>query len=115
MKKTVPFELFGTNQYLMFDILRLAELEKAMGCSVLAMAQGMDIGVRFCMTALPIAMRQHYHKGTPQMFADKISEYLADPGRSINDISLPLVEAIALTGVFGTASADDDGDDEKNE
>ena len=27
MKKTIPFELFGPNQYLMFDILRLEELE----------------------------------------------------------------------------------------
>lgn len=115
MKKTVLFELFGPNQYLMFDIIRLAELEKAMGCSVLAMAQGMDIGVRFCITALPIALRQHYHKATPQMFAEKISEYLSEQGRSINDIALPLIEAISLTGVFGSAADPDEAENEKNE
>lgn len=115
MKKTVPFELFGANQYLMFDIIRLAEFEKAMGISVLAMVQGMDIGVRFCVTALPIAMRQHYHKATPQMFAEKITEYLSEPGRSINDIALPLVEAISLTGVFGTPDLADDSGENENE
>ena len=31
MKKSIPFELFGPNQYIMFDIQRLAELERALG------------------------------------------------------------------------------------
>jgi hypothetical protein len=99
MKKTVPFELFEENQYLMLDILRLAELERAMGCTVIDIAQRRDAGVNFCLTALPIAMKQHY-RPDPTFYAAKIEAYL-ESGGILDDIAVPLVKAIAASGVFG--------------
>jgi hypothetical protein len=99
MKKTIPFNLFGENQYLMFDILRLAELERAMGCTVIDIAQRGDAGVNFCVTALPIAMKQHY-RPDPAFYAAKIEAHLENGGL-LDDIAVPLVKAIAASGVFG--------------
>jgi hypothetical protein len=104
MKKTAPFELFGPNQFLMFDIMRLAELEAAMGKSIVQIMESGDAGIRFCITALPIGMKQHYHRATPAFFAEKIEEYL-EKGGMIDDIAVPIVKAIVISGVFGTEMA----------
>ncbi len=109
MKKTVPFEIFGPNQYLMFDIGRLAELEQALGHSIIDVAVKQDIGVNFCLTALPIAMKQHYRPDR-NLFANKIEEFIENGG-SISDITVPLVKAIAATGIFGKIEAADDETD----
>ena len=99
MKKSVPFELFGENQYIMFDILRLIELEKAMGMSIMRIAAEQDISISFCINALAIGMQQH-HRPDPKYYAEKIEEYL-ESGGSITDIALPIIEAIMATGIFG--------------
>ena len=46
MKKTVPFEIFGANQYLMFDIMRIAELERVCGKSIQTLLAEQQIGFR---------------------------------------------------------------------
>lgn len=114
MRKTVPFELFEPNQYIYFDILRLAELEKAMGMSIVELVQKQEAGINFCLTALSIGLKHHYNKATPMFFAEKIEKYL-EAGGGINDIAIPIIKAIMLSGIFGkeiTKKVDDD--DEKN-
>ena len=106
MKKSIPFEVFGPNQYIYFDILRLAELEGALGCSINDIIQRQDAGVKFCLTALPIGMKHHYHKPTSAFFAEKIEEHLAKDGASLDDIAVPIVKAILASGVFGKEVAD---------
>ncbi|HBR28589.1 MAG TPA: hypothetical protein DD789_04005 [Firmicutes bacterium] len=106
MKKTIPFEIFGANQSIYFDILRLAELEKALGCSINDIIQRQDAGVHFCLAALPIGMKQHYHKPTAAFFAEKIEEHLATEGASLDDIAVPIVKAILASGIFGKEVAD---------
>ncbi len=100
MKKSIPFELFGPNQYIMFDILRLAELERALGRDITDVIRRQDAGVGFCLTALPIGMKQHFHKATPQDFAEKIEAYLENGG-TLDDIAVPIVKSIMASGIFG--------------
>lgn len=105
MKKTVPFETFGANQYLMFDILRLAELERVIGKSIDQLLNTQDVGIDFALKALPIAMKQHYNRETPEFFAAKIEEHL-ESGGTFNDISVPLVRALLVSGILGKEVAD---------
>lgn len=114
MKKSIPFELFGPNQYIMFDILRLAELEKAIGSSIMKIAVEQDISINFCIAALSIGMKQHYQPN-PTLYAQKIEEYL-DKGGTLMDIVTPLIQAIAATGIFGNTAktATEETDDRKN-
>lgn len=99
MKKSIPFDLFGPNQYIMFDIPRLAELETAMGQTITAIANRQDVGVNFCLKALPIGMKHHYRL-KPEFYAQKIEEHL-DNGGTLDDFAVPLVKAIAVSGIFG--------------
>lgn len=103
MQKTVPFEVFGMNQYLKFDIIRLAELEMALGQSLPMILKSGNAGVNFCLRALPIALKQHYHKASPEMFAPMIEKYL-DEGGSLDDLAMPIVLAIARSGILGKAA-----------
>lgn len=106
MKKSIPFELFGPNQYIYFDILRLAELERALGQSINEVVQRQDVGINFVLAALQIGMKQHFHKPTPAFFAQKIEEHLAKEGASLDDIAVPIVKAIMVSGIFGKEVAD---------
>ncbi|HOQ37929.1 MAG TPA: hypothetical protein PLR73_09505 [Acetivibrio sp.] len=111
MKKTVPFELFGSNQFIMFDILRLAELEKIMGVSIMKIVAEQDISVNLCINALAVGMQQH-HRPDPKYYAEKIGEHL-EKGGSLMDIAIPIIEAIAATGIFGNAK-NEESDEVKN-
>jgi hypothetical protein len=99
MKKSIPFELFGPNQYIMFDIQRLAELERALGRDITSIVRSQYAGVDFCLAALPIGMRQHY-KAAPSVFAEKIEAYLENGG-TLDDIALPIIKAIVASGILG--------------
>jgi hypothetical protein len=112
MKKTIPFELFGANQYIYFDILRLVELEKMYGSSIIKLVAEQDVSINFCLSALVIGMKQHYHKATPVFFAEKLEKYLEDGG-GINDVITPIVQAIISSGLFGKSDSEDEI--EKNE
>jgi hypothetical protein len=104
MNKSIPFEVLGPNQFIMFDIQRLAELEKAMGQTITSIANRQDVGVNFCLTALPIGMKQHYRPNT-EFYAQRIQEHL-DNGGTIDDFAVPLVKAIAASGIFGKEAQD---------
>lgn len=100
MKNTIPFEIFEAGQYLQFDIMRLAELETAAGKSISSIIAAGDVGVSFALMALPIAMKQHYPRVTPQDFVEKIENYL-EQGGDLNSILVPIVRAILASGVLG--------------
>ena len=117
MKKTVPFELFDKNQYLMFDILRLAALETSLGQSLPTAFRAGNAGVNFCLAALPIGLAQHYHKPTPAMFVEKIENYL-DNGGTLDEIATPILRAIIATGIMGSepkAEGTEADENQKNE
>ena len=100
MKKTIQFELFAPNQTIYFDILRLAELEKALGMPINAIVTKQETGIGFCLTALRIGMKHHYRKGTDDFYAEKIEKHFEDDG-TLEEILVPIIRAIMASGVFG--------------
>lgn len=110
MIKSVPFELFAPNQYIYFDIARLAMLEKALGVPIPKIIANSEAGITFCLQGLTVGLRHHYPKGSPQFFAEKLSTYF-ESGGSIEKVALPIVEAIVVSGIFGKV---DDEEEEKN-
>lgn len=101
MKRKIPFELFGEKQELSFNIIGIAELEKAMGKSIQQIVKKEDAGVGFCLAALPIALKRL----NPHIYIEKIEKYL-EGGGTIDELSTPLVCAIAASGVLGKAASD---------
>ena len=108
MKKTIPFELFEENQTIYFDILRLAELEKALGDSIINVVRKQDAGINFCLAGLTVGLKHHYHKATPAVMAEKIENYL-DEGGTLDELATPIVMAIVASGIFGRQ----DGEEER--
>jgi len=117
MKKTIPFDLFEQGQTIYFDILRLAEFEKAMGAPIQQIIQSGNAGINFCLAGLQVGLKHHNRRVTPAFYADKISEYL-DEGGTIDDIAVPIIRAIVASGLFGKEAADQTDEalvgDEKN-
>ena len=115
MKKSIPFELFGPNQFIMFDIQRLAELERALGRDITSIIRNQYAGIDFCLAALPIGMRQHYK--SPAVFIEKIQTHLENGG-SIDDIAVPIIKAIVASGILGKDVSErlssEDGNERKN-
>lgn len=102
MKKTIPFNLFGKQQELRFTIKGLAELERAQGKTIQQMVSYDDAGFNFCLNALPICLERI----NPHIYEEKIEKYLEVEGRAINDIAIPIIEAIAISGALGKRVAD---------
>lgn len=100
MEKAIPFEIFGANQYLKFDIARLDEFEKKTGTSIMNVTQRDDYGFAFALDVLPIAMKQHYFNLTREQWSQKVAEYIENGG-DITEITRPLVMAIWISGMLG--------------
>lgn len=102
MKRTIPFDHFGAGQTIYFDITRLGELEKALGDSIINVVRRQDAGVNFCIAGCLTGLKHHYNRPTPALMAEKIEEFL-DNGGTLDDLALPIVQAILATGIFGKA------------
>lgn len=101
MKRKIPFDLFGEKEELCFTIAGIAELERALGRSVQQIAQSGNAGVEFCLTALPICLRRI----NPHLYVEKIENYLDKEGNTIDGIAIPIVHALAASGVLGKTVA----------
>lgn len=110
--KQEPFNLFGQNQTIYFDLTRLEMLEVALGKSIINVVQNQDFGINFCTQGLLIGMKHHYHKADKDFFRNKISEHLQSGG-SLGNIIKPLLAAIVKTGILGPI--DEDESERKNE
>lgn len=109
VKRTIPFELFEANQTIYFDILRLAELEKALGDSIINVVRKQDAGINFCIAGLTVGLKQYYPRATPVVMAEKIEQYL-DEGGTLDELATPIVRAILASGIFGKQ---DGGEEER--
>lgn len=102
MKRTIPFDHFGAGQTIYFDIIRLAELEKVLGDSIINVVRRQDAGINFCIAGCLIGLKHHYTRPTAALMAEQIEEYL-DNGGNLDELALPIVQAILATGIFGKA------------
>lgn len=99
--KRIPFELFGPGQYLYFDIGRLIQAENLTGKSAGEILQNGSLNLGLTTALLSVGLRQHgLHN--PQWYAGKMQELLSE-GHEIDEFVMPLVKAIAGSGILGKA------------
>lgn len=108
MKRSIPFEFFGKNQYMYFDIQRLAMLEKLTGQSVGAMGSGIGGaggGLHFVLCACVVGLSHHNHKASINDYAAKIDDFI-DAGGLFSEIEEEVGRAIVASGIYGKKAAD---------
>lgn len=105
MRKEIPFELFANNQTIYFDITRLAEMEKRLGCSIIDTIKKGDAGVNFCIAGISVGLRHHYHKATPEDYVKLMEKYL-DDGGTLDKMAIPIIQAIVASGILGREAAE---------
>lgn len=111
MKKSVKCEIFGENQYIYFDIDRLMQLEKLIGCSVYEVASAGRISLSVVLNGFMVGMQQHY-----RMKADEWSKRMQkafDKGYSLIDMSNPVFDALVASGIFGTPEEPEEAEGKK--
>lgn len=103
MIHSVPFEFFAKNQFMYFDISRLAALEKITGRSITKMFGNEETtGVNFVIMACQIGLSHHNFKTD---YASLIEKYL-DSGGKLSDLEIAISSAILASGIFGKSIAD---------
>ena len=114
MKKSIPFETFGPNQFIYFDIKRLMRLEQLLGKSISNILATHDITISVLVNALMVGL-SHHSKDNAAQWTEKVEEFF-DAGGSIDDIGVPVIQAIVASGIFGKIEADEEkkAGEEKN-
>ena len=114
MKKTIPFEVFGANQFIYFDINRLMRLEQLLGKSITHIVAVHDITIDFLVKSLMVGLSHHSRDNAAQ-WTNKLKKFF-DDGGSIEELAEPILLAIIGSGIFGKIETDDDKEngEEKN-
>ena len=107
MKKTVPFEFFGENQTIYFDVLRIAELEDMIKMPVYDVVR-QSASIKLAIAGLVIGLKHHYPGITPAFVIGKMEEHF-EHGGTLSELVMPIGKAIVDAGVFGGQ-----GKEEKN-
>lgn len=107
MKKTVPFEFFGENQTLFFDIPRILELEEMMKMPIYDVINRAP-SVKLAVAGITIGLKHHYPGITPAFVIGKMEEHF-EHGGTLSELVMPIGKAIVDAGVFGGQ-----GKEEKN-
>ncbi len=113
MKKTVPFEVFGANQFIYFDINRLMRLEQLLGKSITHIVAVHDITIDFLVKSLMVGLSHHSRDNAAQ-WTNKLKKFFGGGG-SIEELAEPILLAIIGSGIFGKIETDDEEEgEEKN-
>ena len=105
MKKSIPFEFFAPNQFVYFDIERLALLETISGTTITKMAgEGGATGIVFVLQACQVGLAHHYHKATQDDYVKMIEDHL-EKGGNISTLEMVLGRAIVASGIYGKEAA----------
>lgn len=106
MIKSVPFEFFAPNQFVYFDIERLALLETISGTTITKLAAGGGAtGIVFVLQACQVGLAHHYHKATRDDYVKMIEDYL-ERGGTVSTLEIVLGRAIIASGIYGKHAAD---------
>lgn len=97
--KKVPIELFGPMQEIYFNIGRYAAIENLTKKSIGDIIGNDKLNVSDIAMLLSVGLRHCSQQG-PQWYLDKIQELL-DAGVEIEEIRLPIIKAIAGSGIMG--------------
>lgn len=99
--KKIDFTLFGPGQYLYFDIGRLIQVENSTGKGAGEIIRNQELNLGIMTVLFSVGLRHHGIKD-PQWYATKMQELL-DEGHEMEEFTMPLVKAIAGSGVLGRA------------
>lgn len=108
-KRSIPFEFFAPNQYMYFDLKRLAELERETGTPVLNVMGQIEesmCSVAFVIAACRAGLAHHYPNkpGTMEQVLDK---FLEDDGEIFDTAFLSAISrALIASGILGKHLAD---------
>ena len=97
--KRVKCDLFGENEYVFFNVMRLMQLEKAIGCKI-ADVLANPFGLGDMMLAYEIGLKHEGKKRTAAWYAEKCDE-LFEEGVSLDELMSPIMKALIGSGVFG--------------
>lgn len=109
-KKSIPFEFFRPNEFMYFDIERIAAFEKEIGGVPLVKAmedmENKMCAVGFILAACRIGLAHHY-SNRPGVMAEELDKYL-DRGGSLFDVEFlsSINRAFFASGLFGKKIAD---------
>ena len=98
--KKIDIKAFGEGQQIWFNIGRLRRVEDMLKCPIGEVLQDADkLSLKNLLVLLSVGMSQNGNK-TEQYYAEKIDEAMEN-GYSIADIQLPVVKAVAASGILG--------------
>lgn len=108
-KRSIPFEFFAPNQFMYFDLGRLAALERELGApivSIVAEIEDGKCGVGFIVGVCRHGLAHHY-PNKPGAIEKMLDKYIEDGG-DIFDVEFlfAICRAILASGVFGKELAD---------
>lgn len=98
--KQVPFNVFGENEYLYYDIGRLIQVENQTGKSATDIIIKQDLNLCFITVLLSVGLRHHGLK-SPQWYADKLSDKFSRFEITLDDVAVPIAKALIGTGIMG--------------
>lgn len=97
--KKVLCTLFGENEYIFFDVGRLAQLEMLEGRSFADLLIDGKLSLNTILNAYSVGMAQHKRR-PPQWYAEKLQE-LVEQGITYIDFAEPVMKALIASGMFG--------------
>lgn len=108
-KRSIPFEFFAPNQFMYFDLGRLAALERETGAPVLnvmGQIEESNCSISFIIAACRAGLAHHY-SNKPGVMEAVLEKYLADGGLIFDPNFLgPINRALFASGLLGKKLAD---------
>lgn len=100
--KKIDITPFGIGQQIWFNIGRLKRVEEILKQPISDVLQNTDkLSIQTLLVLLSVGMSQNGNK-SEQYYVDKIDKAL-DQGYSLMDIQLPVIKALAASGILGEA------------
>lgn len=108
-KKSIPFEFFRPNEFLYFDIGRIAKLERELGVPIVTVMSQMEesiCSVGFVLAALRSGLAHNY-TDRPGVMEACIDDYIERGGSLFDaDLLMTINRALFASGLFGKEIAD---------
>lgn len=109
MKRSIPFEAFAPNQYIYFDIARMAAVERETGQGIVTLLIDME-DRRAPVSVLTALLRHglaHHYRNKPGVIEKVIDQYHDDGNTIIGpEVMKPLLRAVLASGLMGKEIAD---------
>lgn len=103
-KRSVPFEFFAQNQFIYFDIGRIAAVERETGMPIINIISQIEesiCGVGFILAACRAGLSHHY-SNKPGVMEDILDNYLESGGKLFTVELLGAINrALLASGLFG--------------